>query len=75
MSITDHLPYDARSLLQVQMRNYDRAIATRMPMIQQHFTSISIMNLIRVTSDDHPPGRILLRLLDDEGLAKRQLKA
>ena len=65
MSITHFLPYDACCLLQVKVGNYDRAVTAGLPMVQQHFSSISIMNLIGVTSNDYPPGQILLRNCDE----------
>ena len=55
MSFTDFYTSDLCSLLQVQMGNFDGTVAARMPMIQQNFSLLRIINHVVVSCDTHSP--------------------
>ena len=58
----------------VQMWSFDRTIAARVPVIQQDFSSIEVVNLVGVTADGYVPGRTLVRAVRDEVLTECDLK-
>ena len=65
MCVTDFLPYDACSLLQVKVGNYHRAVAAGMPMVKQNFSLFAVVDHVVVTNNIDSPGSAQESRLDN----------